>query len=357
MSTQTKSSQSSKKTPRTGFPGRGMLYIMLGVAVLLVAFLIFAYPIVIVSAPETATIRIPAKATSENVRDSLTKYMGNDYADKVMKLVALRRTDFGKRHGAYTIEKGTNAMMAMRQLTSGAQTPVRLTVNGFRSFSLLVNKIADRLDMQPDSLTELLHDPKILAKYGLNDANALALFVDDTYEVYWSATPQQVINKIGANYNDLWNEERRKKAAQLGLRPEQVMVIASIVDEETNRLAEKGTIGRLYINRLHKNMKLQADPTVRYALGDFTIRRVTGQHLKVQSPYNTYLHPGLPPGPIRTTGKRTVDAILDSKPNNYLYMCAKEDFSGSHNFADNYAEHARNALRYQNALDQRNIHQ
>ncbi|MDE6028396.1 MAG: endolytic transglycosylase MltG, partial [Muribaculaceae bacterium] len=129
----------------------------------------------------------------------------------------------------------------------------------------------------------------------------------------------------------------------------------SIVDEETNAKEEKGAIGRLYINRLKKGMKLQADPTVRFALNDFTIRRVKGEHLKADSPYNTYRYPGLPPGPIRTTGKTTIDLLLDSAPNDYLFMCAKEDFSGTHNFASTYAEHQENARKYQKALDVRGI--
>ena len=133
------------------------------------------------------------------------------------------------------------------------------------------------------------------------------------------------------------------------------MIICSIVDEESNAKSEKGTIGRLYINRLKKGMKLQADPTVRFALNDFTIRRVTRNHLTVDSPYNTYQVEGLPPGPIRTTSVETIDAVLNSQPNDYLYMCAKEDFSGTHNFAADYATHQENARRYQNALNERGI--
>ena len=171
----------------------------------------------------------------------------------------------------------------------------------------------------------------------------------------WSGTPEKIIEKIGKNYSNVWNDERRKKAASLGMTPQQVMILASIVDEETNAASEKGTIGRLYINRLDKGMRLQADPTVKYAIGDFEKKRITKQDLQFESPYNTYRNGGLPPGPIRTTSKRTIDAILDSKPHRYLYMCAREDFSGRHNFAETYGDHTRNALRYQHALDERGI--
>ncbi|MDE5675491.1 MAG: endolytic transglycosylase MltG, partial [Muribaculaceae bacterium] len=150
-------------------------------------------------------------------------------------------------------------------------------------------------------------------------------------------------------------EERIQKAKDLGLTPAQLMTIASIVDEETNKLDEKDEIGRLYINRYLKGMKLQADPTVKYAVGDFSLRRILNTHLKTSSPYNTYLNTGLPPGPIRTTSVATIDQILNSKPSDAIYMCAKEDFSGYHNFAATYKEHLANAKRYQAALNRRGI--
>lgn len=341
--------------PRGGKAGRGMLYVMLAIACLIIIFLVALYPVVMVGAPATATIKIERNANADMVRDSLTKYFGKDYTDKVMRLVSLRRADFSKRYGAYEIHEGNNALAAMRTLTSGGQTPVRITINGFRSLPLLVERVSNKLNFPTDSLWRALNDTTLLASYGLKPTEAMALFVDDTYEVFWTATPKDLIKKIGDNYLYLWSETNRRKAADLGLTPAQVMTLASIVDEETNAENEKGIIGRLYINRLNKGMRLQADPTVRFALGDFTIRRVRGEDLKIQSPYNTYLHKGLPPGPIRTPNSKTVADILDSSPNDYLYMCAKEDFTGTHNFATTYDEHTRNALRYQQALDAKGI--
>ncbi|MDE6683040.1 MAG: endolytic transglycosylase MltG, partial [Muribaculaceae bacterium] len=247
------------------------------------------------------------------------------------------------------------ARSVTRRLTHGAQTPVKITINGFRSLDNLTSRISAKLDFPADSLRKILADPEVMSPYGLTPDQALALFVDDTYELYWTASPEDVVKKIGANYLSLWNDKRRNRATILGLSPAQVMTICSIVDEETNAESEKGTIGRLYINRLNRGMKLQADPTVRFALDDFSIRRVKGEHLKADSPYNTYRYPGLPPGPIRTTGKTTIDLVLDSPANDYIFMCAKEDFSGTHNFASNYAEHQENARKYQKALDARGI--
>lgn len=354
MASQTNKRHSTQHPPAAK-GSRRMLYIMLTAAVLIGISLVALYPVVMVGAPNTALIKIPRGASSESVDDSLTKYMGKDYAAKVMGLVKLRGTDLSTRHGAYEIQKGTNALSAMRCLTSGGQKPIRITVNGFRSLPLLVKKISEKMEFTPDSLWAALGDTTLLAKYGLNTDNAMAIFVDDTYEIFWTSSPREVIAKFAENYNYLWDDEKRAKAAELNLSPAQVMIIASIVDEETNTNSEKGTIGRLYINRLHKGMPLQADPTVRYALGDFTIKRILAKDLRVQSPYNTYLHRGLPPGPIRTTSTRTVTSILDAPPNDYIYMCAKEDFSGSHNFASSYKEHTENALRYQKALDAQGI--
>lgn len=312
-------------------------------------------PMMIGGADREVLIRIPENATETNLADSLTRYLGEDYSKKVMKLVRMRKINLAERHGAYLIPKGTSPFRAMRKLGRGVQQPIRLTINGFRTLDTMGERIAARLDCSKEALLKAFTDKKNLEPYGLTPAQAPALFLDDTYEVYWTITPEELMKKIGDNYLHVWNEERRKKAEALGLTPAEVATIASITDEETTKKEEKGRIGRLYINRLKEGMRLQADPTVRFAVGDFTIKRVRGEHLNVESPYNTYRHEGLPPGPIRTTSVETIDLILDSQPSDDLYMCAREDFSGYHNFATTYGEHMQNALRYQHALDSRGI--
>ncbi len=328
---------------------------LVAVVAIIAAGLIFTIPILLSKAPEKAIIKIPKDATAQNVADSLTKYLGKPFADKVMRVASLRNSDFSKRHGAYLIEEGLSPLRAERKLSQGAQHPLTVTINGFRTLPTLTERVARRLDFTPDSLKGALTDKETLSRYGLTPNQAIALFIDDSYELYWSASPQQLIEKVGANYEKVWNKDRRAKAAALGLSPAEVMTICSIVDEESNKLDEKGKIGRLYLNRIKTGMPLQADPTIRYALNDFTIRRVKGNHLTVASPYNTYLNNGLPPGPIRTTSVATIDAVLNSEPSSHLYMCAKEDFSGYHNFASTYPEHLANARRYQKALDARGI--
>ena len=332
-----------------------MLYILLGLTIVIAIFLLITFPLIARSTSESHTIRIPHGATEQSVRDTLTRYYGEDFAKSTMRMASVFHKDFYKRAGSYSIEKGSSPLTVARRISGGAQTPVKLTINGFRDFDEMMQRIGAKFEFSTDSLSRAVKSPSVLAPYGLTPEQAMALFVNDTYELYWTASPDELIRKIGDNYNRLWNDDRRAKAKALGLTPAEVMILASIVDEETNLSSEKGTIGRLYINRLDKGMRLQSDPTVRFALGDFTIRRVLDGHLSVDSPYNTYRNAGLPPGPIRTTGKATVDAILDSKPNNYLYMCAKEDFSGGHNFAVTFDEHSANARAYRKALDERGI--
>ena len=307
------------------------------------------------SAPSSAVVRIPAHASKEQLRDSITEYLGEPFAKKVSRLVALRGTDLRARHGAYLIEAGMSPLDAARRLTSGPQEPLTITVNGFRLLPVLEEKVAARFDFSKDSIAEVLKDSVVLKEYGVTPEQALALFINDSYQFFWNASPSEVVKKIGAHYKEVWTPERRRKAEALGLSPADVMTLASIVDEETAKPDEKGAIGRLYVNRLKKGMRLQADPTVRYAGGDFSVKRIKNPN-SIESPYNTYLNPGLPPGPIRTTSVETIDAILDSKPHDFLYMCAKEDFSGYHNFASTFAEHQANARRYKRELDRRGIY-
>ncbi|MDE5586604.1 MAG: endolytic transglycosylase MltG [Muribaculaceae bacterium] len=306
-------------------------------------------------APSSAVVRIPAHASKEQLRDSIMIHLGEPFAKKVSRLVGLRGTDLSTRHGAYLIEAGMSPLTAMRRLTSGPQEPLTITINGFRLLPVLEEKVAARFDFDKDSIASVLADPTVMEEYGLTPEQALALFINDSYQFFWNASPAEVVAKVGDHYRDVWTPGRRAKAEALGLKPADVMIIASIVDEESNKLDEKGVIGRLYINRLNRGMKLQADPTVRYAGGDFSVKRVKNPN-SVESPYNTYIHQGLPPGPIRTVSVETIDAILESKPHDYIYMCAKEDFSGYHNFASTYAEHQANARRYKRELDRRGIY-
>jgi UPF0755 protein len=187
-------------------------------------------------------------------------------------------------------------------------------------------------------------------EYGFNKDNIICMFIPNTYEVYYTISADQLIERMYDEYQNFWNEERKQKANELGLSPIEVSILASIVQAESIKRDEAPIIAGLYLNRLKQGIPLQADPTLVFAVGDFTIKRVLNEHKEVESPYNTYKNKGLPPGPINMPEIATIDAVLNYKPSNYLYMCAKEDFSGYHNFTASYNEHLKNARRYQAAL-------
>lgn len=312
-------------------------------------------PYILSTSARGAVIKIPRHAKLENVRDSLSKYFGDKYAKRTIGVFNILCKEPSARYGAYEIPEGESPVKAARILARAGQKPVKLTINGVRNLSSFCDRIAAKFDFPADSLRSLLSNTQTLKSYGLTPEQAPALFLNDTYLLYWTSSPSDVIKKLGDNYLKFWNEENRQKAASLGLTPAEIMIIASITDEETNRVSEKGRIGRLYINRLHKGMRLQSDPTVRFALNDFTIKRISGNLLNAPGPYNTYRVKGLPPGPIRTTSEETINEILNSSPSDDLYMCAKEDFSGFHNFTSDYEQHLQNARRYQEALNMRGI--
>lgn len=322
----------------------------------LLAGAIVTVPLCMGGASGDTLVRVPAGATMQTLRDTLSSRLGKAYGDKVMRAAGMLGDRFHLRHGAYMIRKGTTPLMAARAIGRGAQATVTLSLHDIRTLDELCRRISARLDVTPEAMRRALTDPELLRRHGLTVAQAPALILEDNYDFYWATDPDAIAAKFADNYERYWTEARRDKAAGLGLTPGEAATLASIADEETNQAAEKGRVGRLYWNRLQKGMRLQADPTVKFAIGDFSIRRIRKEHLAVQSPYNTYRNAGLPPGPIRLTSARTISGILDSEPSDDLYMCAKSDFSGAHDFAADFATHQANARRYQAALNRAGIH-
>lgn len=259
------------------------------------------------------------------------------------------------KSGRYAVTPGMNNLTLLNELRRGQQTAVRLTFNNIRTIDELAARIGDQLMMSRNELLAQLTEPTVCAAYGFTPETVKALFIPNTYEVYWTVSPENLLKRMKKEYDRFWNEKRREKAARVGLTPFEVSVLASIVEEETAVADEYPIIAGLYLNRLKRGIPLQADPTVKYAAGDFTLQRILFEHLEIDSPYNTYKYAGLPPGPLRIPGIRSIDAVLSPMQHNYLYMCAKEDFSGRHNFAVTLAEHNRNAARYRTELNRRNI--
>ncbi len=299
-------------------------------------------------------IYLPRGTSRAALADSLNSSLGSHIGIRVAKIINAATPDTVPIYGAYKILPGDKTKNIARRLIRHRQTPVRLTFNNIRTIPQLASRISRQMEFSDSDFLAALDS--VLPAAGFSSPGQYpAAFLPDTYEFYWTTPAVETVDRLLAERNKFWTADRLDKARALGLSPVQVATLASIAEEETNSSGERATVGRLYLNRINRGMKLQADPTVKFAIGDFSLRRIRGKHLKIQSPYNTYLNPGLPPGPIRIASARTLDDILNAPPHPYVYMCAKEDFSGTHNFATDYAAHMANARRYQQALNRRNI--
>jgi UPF0755 protein len=257
--------------------------------------------------------------------------------------------------GHYLLVPGMNNRQLVSKLRSGRQDPVNLIFNNIRTKEDLAGHLAGQLEVDSITLIRLLNDTAYVGKMGFTPATVLTMFIPNTYSVYWNITPEKLLERMHKEYRNFWNGEKQELAKQLGLSRLEVMTLASIVEKETNRNDEKPDIAGVYLNRLKQGWLLQADPTLVFALGDFSIKRVLNVYKKIDSPYNTYMYLGLPPGPICMPSVSSIEAVLKYRQHNYMFFCAREDFSGYHNFAATQQEHELNARRYQQALDQQGI--
>ncbi len=303
------------------------------------------------------SIKIPPNATYEQVIDSLKKH------DMIMNYDAFNWVAKRKKYaqsikpGKYLLDKGLTTNQILNMLKSGNQVPVNVTFNNVRFITELAGDISKYIEPDSAQLIAKFNDPATYEKYGFNKNTFPCMFIPNTYEFYWTTTSDQFLERMWMEYKRFWNDDRRNKAQALGLTPEEVMTVASIVQEETNKNDEKPIVAGLYLNRIKRGMLLQADPTVKFALGNFRIKRILNSHLAVDSPYNTYKYPGLPPGPIDFPEISSIEAVLNAAKTSYIYMCARQDFSGYHNFARTLAAHNINAKKYKAALDSLQIFQ
>ncbi|MDL2297357.1 endolytic transglycosylase MltG [Bacteroidales bacterium OttesenSCG-928-B11] len=316
-------------------------------------FFLFAYPN---SAKRSSFLHIPKGATYQDVQDSLkaNKIIENNFSFNVAaKLLKYNRQILS---GKYIIEPGQSNYKIIRFLQRGQHYPVKFTFNNIRTKQQFVEKVGNRFLFDPKDLEKLLNDNYFLAKYGLTPDNCFAIFFPDTYELYYDITAEEFFEKFYGYYTSFWTDERKNLADNIGISPLDVSTIASIVEEENHKGGEKKMISGVYINRIQKGWPLQADPTLKFAHNDFAITRVLDKHKEIDSPYNTYMYDGIPPGPIRIPEKSTLDSVLHYTHHSYMYMCAKYDFSGNHSFARTLDEHNYNAYRYRKALDQAKIY-
>lgn len=299
-------------------------------------------------------IIIPRDATYSQVLDSLNAHhiLKNEKSfNRVVKAMKFKTMRVGK----YVIKPGMSNYEMVRLLRKGQHYPVKFAFNNIRTIDQFVERVGHTFYFEPEELAALLHDNTFLKKYNLTVETCPAIFIPNNYEIYYDISAEGFVDKMYQMFQQFWNDTRMAQAKAIGLTPIEVSTLASIVEEENFRAAEKAIIAGLYINRLHKGMLLQADPTVKFALGNFALRRVLNADLSVDSPYNTYKYAGLPPGPIRIPEASTLDSVLHYRHHDYLYMCAKEDLSGYHNFTASAAQHAQNAARYRAALNKQKI--
>ena len=259
------------------------------------------------------------------------------------------------KEGNYKVKMNMSNYDLISMLRSGNQTPINITFSYSRKINDLAQNISQKLKISEKELMDYIIKNG-LSNYGFDTQNIIGMFLPDTYEVYWDITPKKLLDKMKKEYDKFWNSERIRKLKRVNLSKNEVITLASIVASETNKIDEADRIAGVYINRLRKKMLLQADPTLIFAANDFSIRRVLNKHKKIKSPYNTYMNKGLPPGPIRLSPKKYIDAVLNFEDHSYIYFCAKDDFSGYHEFAITLSEHNKNARKFQRALNKRKIY-
>ena len=254
--------------------------------------------------------------------------------------------------GRYEIKDGESLVSLIRKLKNGHQAPVNLVITKLRTKEDLSALVGRKLECDSVAFFHFLENNDSLAEYHLDSNSVMTTIFPNTYSYFWNTGPKKIFSKLFTEYNEFWNQQRRERATEAGLNPQSVYIIASIIEEETTKKEDKGKMASVYINRLHKNMKLAADPTIKFALRNFELKRIYDKYLEVESPYNTYRYAGLPPGPICTPSLETIEAVLDAPKTNYLYFVAKPDFSGYSNFAESFKEHMTNAKAYQKSLNE-----
>ena len=296
------------------------------------------------------TILLPKNASFRSVQDTLYKYhIVNDMVSFSF-LAKLMDYDEAVKSGLYTIQPNMTNIEAVRLLRAGNQTPSKVTFSHARLIEDLYEPVTRYIEPSPNELALAVNAFINSNENGFNAQNIIAMFIPNTYQVYYTISAEELVERMYQEYQNFWNPENIAKANQLGLSEKEISTLASIVQAESAVGEESPIIAGLYINRLKQGIPLQADPTLVFAVGDFTIKRVFNEHKAVESPYNTYKYKGLPPGPINMPSIRSLNAVLNYEKHNYIFMCAREDFSGYHNFTASLRTHNENARRYQRAL-------
>jgi UPF0755 protein len=328
---------------------------IVGVLILIAGFFAWKFFGSAVSvAEEGKYLYIKTGSSYRDVQNELTKnhfIHGTVWFRMVSKIAGYKNV----KPGRYQIKKGMSLMKLIRMLKNGQQSPVNFVIIKIRTKENLASKIGSSFECDSLQVMEFLNNPDSLKQFGLDTNTVMATAMPFTYTLKWNTTPGKVFRQFNTAWKTFWTAERKEKADSLHLTPTEVSTLASIIDEETNDPADRPNIASVYLNRIAKGMPLQADPTLKFAMKNFGLRRILNEHKEVQSPYNTYINKGLPPGPICTPTLETMDAVLDSPKTDYLYFVANSDFSGTHIFTTNYEDHIKYARLYQEELNKRNV--
>lgn len=312
-------------------------------------------PNILVGRPDKQ-LNIPHGITFQQLQDTLQKQGYVAHIHSFHLLARFLRYDRRVIPGAYQLKANMSNWEAIRLLRAGIQHPVKLVLHHISTKAELADKITRNLEMRAEDFSRLLNDPTFVGKYGFTTENVMTMFIPNTYEVYWTTTSEALFARMYREYQRFWHADRLRRAQHLQMTPQEVAILASIVQSETNKAEEAAIIAGIYINRLRRKYPLQSCPTLLYALGDTSARRVLQKDKLIDSPYNTYKYRGLPPGPISLPTITMIDAVLHYTSHNYLYFSAKEDLSGNHYFTRSFEEHLRNARRYQKVLNQARIY-
>lgn len=331
-------------------PGKIILFIFLALLVA-AAYISWNFFGPTIQAPIGNFLYVHTGASYSQVKDSLKKenIIGSDlWLDKV---ASYSHYDKNIRPGKYKITNGMSVVSLVKMLRTGKQVPVNLIITKLRTREDLANKIEDNFETDSLSVINFLNSNDSLLPFGVDTNTILTIVIPNTYTYKWNTSIPNVLKKLYNEEKKFWNENRKKKAEYLHLTPKEIYTLASIVEEETNREGDKGKIASVYINRIRKGMKLAADPTIKFAMKDFGLKRIYFKYLNYPSPFNTYTHSGLPPGPINTPSINTIDAVLDAPETNYLFFVGRPNSGGLSDFSVSFREHTNFAKTYHKALD------
>lgn len=338
---------------------KALAYILGSIAVLFLAVIILVYKNVygttVFVKNNKSILYIPTNSSYSQVLDTIEKNL-NVTNIQALDWVAKRKNYPARvKSGRYVIESDLSYSKLINLLRSGRQTPVRVTFNNIRTLNQLAGKIGDMIEVDSSDIINFLSDESNYSSDGFKKENIIAMFIPNTYQINWSTDAKGLYTRMLTEYRKFWDENRLTKAKEKGLDPLEVSTLASIIDDEVSKPDEKPRIAGVYLNRLKKGMPLQACPTIKFALNDFTITRILKKYLVVDSPYNTYIHKGFPPGPIGCPSVDAIDAVLNAEKHDYIFFAAKADFSGYHNFSKTLSEHNHYAAMYQKELNKRKI--